>query len=232
MVSGLRLPKYEAYFADLIPFEIESGLVSASGHYALDWIEDLPELKMADGAASLTGLVVTARDGQFGQQTLASLEVKGIEADLLAGRLVVAAVTLADGSVDLRRTANGIDLMGLALGESQAEPTTPATDDPVIQDVRVEMVQADRIRFRLRDETLGEPTELGLNIESVRMQNVHVTDLAAPIEVQLQAGFPLGGTLEVSGELSVEPLLPNLTVKLSREAKTDSGLREMRASRV
>ena len=47
------------------------------------------------------------------------------------------------------------------------------------------------------------------------MQNVHVTDLAAPIEVQLQAGFPLGGTLEVSGELSVEPLLPNLTVKLS-----------------
>ena len=215
VVSGLKMPKYEAYFAELIPFEIEAGLVSASGRYALDWIDELPELKMADGAASVTGLVVSARDGQFGQQTLASIEVKGIEADLLAGRLVAAEIALADGSVDLRRTANGIDLMGFALGGSPPEQTTSTTDESVLQDVRVEMVRIDRIRYRLRDETLSEPTELGLNIDSARLQNVQVTDLGAPIELQLQANFPLGGTLAVSGEVSVDPLLPNLSVKLA-----------------
>lgn len=214
-LSGINVPKYKAYFTDLIPLEIESGWVSASGSYELDWTEELPEVRLINGAAAVTGIVLSARDAGAGQHTLAKIEVQGIEAEFPTGKLAITAIILEDGTVDLQRSVAGIGLSGLPLGGAEAEGIAPAKPATNLPDVTVGAVRMERVRVRLQDKTLAETAVIGINLDSVLVENIKAADLSAPISLRLQASFPLGGALDVSGEASLQPLAPELAIKLS-----------------
>lgn len=216
LMSGIQVPKYEAYFAELIPFEVEAGVVSASGSYELEWTEELPELKLRGGEASITGVGLRARDGHWGQQSLASLEIDGVEVDLQAGRFAVATVVAADGALELRRSEAGLDLMGFPLAAAAAEAGASESEaTKVWPDITLGAFKAERLRLRLRDETLAEPHLAGLNVGSLTTGRVALADPAAAVTLAMEASFPLGGRLEIEGQTSIEPFSPDLAVRLA-----------------
>jgi hypothetical protein len=215
VVSGVNLPKYEAYFADQIPFEVESGLFSAAGSYELVWTEELPDLKLTTGEISLTAIALAAREGNFGRQTLAAIKLLGVEADLRAASYRVGSIALEEGAIEVRRSAAGFDLMGLALAGEGADEANGADAADNLEEFSVGSVQLERVSLQLRDETLVEPVTVGLNLDSAAIENFRLTDLSAPVSVEAGISFPLGGTLQIGGELSLQPFVPDLSIDLA-----------------
>lgn len=209
-VSGFNVPKYAAYYADLLPFEVVSGLVEISGKYDLAWTDEEQVLRLAEGDASVTNLTLRDAEAETASQSIAQIGISGIEADLKAKSLRVAVLEVADGAFEIQRTVDGIEwvgvtLVGAAVADGEADPAELPLDD-----IRIDSFVAERMRYRLFDQTLSETATLGFNINRAELSNAVLTDLSQPLEVTLVGEYPMGGNLDVAGTLVVQPFAPDL----------------------
>ncbi len=214
-LEGISIPKYEAYFAELLPFEIDGGLAGASGSYTFEWVEDIPNATLTDGTVSVAGVILSPREQDFGRQTVSTVEVTGVNADLAAGRFTATELAMADATVELLRSPAGIEWIGISLAAPDMEDPTAVEQMARLQDVRFDRIRIDRVRYQLRDETLLEPAMIGAQLENLTLDQVVVTDLTQPISVAAALRFPAGGSATVKGTMQASPLKPDLTVEVS-----------------
>jgi hypothetical protein len=213
-LSQLNVPKYAAYYAEHLPFEIEQGVVRVAGRYELVWNETEQVVRLPAGELSATGIVLAAAEGGPGRQSLQHVQLEGISADFMAGQVQVAKLQISEGEVDLHRTAAGVAWMGVLLASEEMEEATAAEQAGALNDMRIDLVAMNQVAYRWHDETLPVSTTIGLNVDQLELTHVSLTDLAQPMGVNLAARLVSGGELAARGTLTAEPLAPALEVEL------------------
>ncbi len=213
-INGLNLPKYAAYYADPLPFEVESGVAEVSGNYEFAWTDEEQILRLSNGTSTLTNLTIAQDEQGINRQTVAQIQVTGVEADLLTRQVNAAGVALTDGTIELQRTAAGIHWLGRDRDDVGAAEEAPDSSGHPAATVEVETLLAERLRVRLEDALLPEPTTLGLNIERMQLDDFSLTNPAQSMGVVLEAAFPSGGSVAIEGLLTADPLVPDLAVEL------------------
>jgi len=214
-VSGLNIPKYAAYYADLLPFELGDGVVHASGRYTLAWSDEEQVLQLAEGETVISDLVIEEKDDPLIRQSVAEIRISEIEADWSSKSLTVAQVNLTDGAVEMHRTARGIEWIGLLLWGVRKGGTGAFQDAMILDEIRVDRVTAERIAYVLRDHALTEPTELNFDLRKAEIRGAVFTDLTQPVQLTARGVFPRGGMVSAGGSLAFNPLQPDLKIEVN-----------------
>lgn len=121
--TGFKLPKYDPYLQAQAPaLLVESGAVSLTSGYALEWGAASRRLALTGLSARLEDLALARRRDRAVALRLPRLEVNGVEVDVLGRAAAVAEVKVLDLALQPRREADG----RMALLEMLERPAAPA----------------------------------------------------------------------------------------------------------
>jgi hypothetical protein len=225
-VENIHLPKYLAYYGDRVKGEVRDGKLTFRGRYTLDLTEGARVVKLAGGELQLRGVQVAATpDGELAAE-LPALDVTGIEADALAMKATVSAVTVNGGRVRVEREADGaLNLLTMlepsaaalaaapfsAPAAPAASPTTgpaPALPDFLVGEIAVKDFQVDIV-----DRAAPRPAQLSIGGLQVALKNVTLAE-GAVIPVSAAFNWAPGGTVKAEGTVALKP-------ELKADLKTD-----------
>ncbi len=210
-LENIHLPKYAAYYADLVQAELTDGKLSVGGRYEAKFDGTTRVLKLAGGGVQLRDLKLVARAGRQPLLELPSLDVAGINADALALKAEVAAVTLTGGRVQVRREQDGsINLLQalLPLPADASAPPAPPTAAPaaVLPEFLIGEVAVKDLAVDVTDLTPPRPAQLGLSGIQVSLKNVTLAD-GAEMPLSLALNWAPAGTVKVAGTVAIKPAL-------------------------
>jgi hypothetical protein len=212
-VENISLPKYAAYYGDLVKAEIREGKLAIRGRYLLDLANGLSAAKLLGGELRLRGVQIADAAGPDG--TIAgdfpSIDMLGIDADALALKATIATVAVTGGRVQARRSPDGaINLLTMleppATSSGAAAPVpsaAPAARTP-LPDFLVKEVAVKDFAVDVTDQAAPRPAQLSLGGIRVGLQNVTLADGAV---MPLTAAFNWApqGAVKVEGTVALKP---------------------------
>jgi hypothetical protein len=165
-LERLALPKYHPYYRDRVRFTLRQGLASAQVSYQFRWAPGDHLLKLDDGRATIQDLQLASAGAGEAEVVLPTLEVQGLQADLLARSASLASLRINGAKLGVVRDIKGeINLVRLLTPKPPARPEPPS-----------------------------EPFHLALKEVGVRNLTVNFQDLGTVRPVMLLAG-PIDATL-------------------------------------
>lgn len=222
-VTGLPAQQVAEYLGDLLPVALPEGVVAIELDYDVSLAED-----------GLAGTVAVPRIEVHGLATLApghdqpwrieSVLVSDSRADLAARTLRIGGIEIAGATLPVARTAAGLEMPGLVAAQgTRAAPAkvgaaaTPpgAGDAPPAPPWRVEIaalaVRDAAIPFT--DRTLAPAPTLELRALALTIGGL-AWPLAGPLDVTAQVASSAGGSIDLRGSITPEPLATDVAVKL------------------
>ena len=186
--------------------------------------------------------LVSAAYGHVGRAdpfvTGARLDVKIKEADIVARTLTIESVGLEALDLKMRRDVRGvIDLVETFASRAPSTPAaakTPSQDQPVpsgaaparrarfpiieaiaagFAQIRIERIVLTPSRAAFVDESVTPKATLALSNLQARIDDF-TWPVRGPATVTVSTGLPGGGTLEIKGPVTVEPLDSDLTIAI------------------
>jgi hypothetical protein len=207
-LENIQLPKYAAYYADLVQAELTDGKLSVGGRYEARFDGANRVLKLAGAGLQLRDLKVVTRAGQQPLLDLPALEVAGVNADALALKADVAAVTLTGGHVSVAREQDGsINLLKALLPAPADERVSNASSGKAaapLPDVRIGEVAVKGLTVDVADHTVPGSARLGLADIQVALKNVTLAD-GAEMPLDLAFNWAPAGTVKVTGTVAIQP---------------------------
>lgn len=243
-LENIHLPKYAAYYADLVEAELIDGKLTVGGRYEAKFDGDNHVMKLAGGGLQLRNIKLVERPGQQPLLDLPALDVTGVNADALTLKADIATVTLTGGRVNVRRDADGsINLLRALLpadfenhgesGTGSLSADVPATSSesggelPPTSEAKtpIPAPAAPLPEFLIAEVTLKDlavdvtdlttPRAAQLGLSGIQVSLKNVT-LAEGAEMPLSLAFNWApaGTVKVTGTVG---LLPELKATLQTE---------------
>jgi hypothetical protein len=212
----IALPRYAPYIQDVAPVELHQGRLDFETHYTLEWGPARGALEISDGSLTVDELAVGPRGAAEPPVSLPRIEVRGIEADVLARVAKVARVAVRGGAVRVLRLADGT----LELSRMMPPPSPPSQWKWSVGSVAVSGMS-----LRLEDRAAPRPVVLSLSgvelsVDRLRKESDAVSPIALSLawnergRISVQGEIqPLGskGTLAVDAtDLDLVPLAPYL----------------------
>jgi len=220
-LSGLALPKYAPYYAERIAFTLQSGLASARIRYSARFGGDEPVLRVSDSNVTLTDLKIVTLQGSLPLLTVPELTVTGIEADAITRAVSVAGVAIKGGSVEVRRSPQGIDFLDalrpIAPGSTPAQApaaATPAAIPAAAPQVRIDGVSVAGVRLNYSDTTTPRPVALVVEEVQADVRGFSLADRAVPMPFKAAASLPGGGRFSIEGNVTASPFSTEVNVGL------------------
>lgn len=212
-LENIHLPKYAAYYADLVEAELTDGKLSVGGRYEAKFDASGRVMKLAGGGLQLRNLKLVERSGQQPLLDLPALDIIGVNADALTLKADIAAVTLTGGRVSVRREPDGsINLLKALLPAStDAAPVpetatgTPASAAPLPEFLIGEVAVKD-LAVDVADLAAPRAAQLGLSGIQISLKNVTLTD-GAEMPLSLALNWAPAGTVKVTGSVVLMPEL-------------------------
>lgn len=214
-VENIVLAKYAPYYPAQVKAEIASGTLSLQGRYDVNLAEGQRVLQLADGAVQVRDLKVLEKVDGPAAFELATLDVAGIAADAVATKARVDKVTLAGGTVRVRREKDGaLNLLAMlqpdagpapagAAAPVPAPPTPPAA--AAKPDVALGELALKDFRLEIVDLVPARPAQLGLGGVAFSLRDVTLAD-GARMPLQFDATWAPHGTLRVAGSVEIAPV--------------------------
>jgi hypothetical protein len=234
-VRALRVQMLWEYFQDQLNFTVTSGTIDLDASYRFSG----GNLQVDVANVSLDALGVRPRNGSTDWVSLPHLRITGAHADVAEHRVHVDAVVVdslklmawlePDGSLNLAQLAPRAApaAPGPAAATMSAAPSGPAPSGsavggslPVKSAAGAVPWQFDLKQFELHEASLAledrttQPSAklllapLNINVSDISQ------DLAKPVSVQVDTHLNEAGVLSVSGQVTPDPLLADVTVKL------------------
>ncbi len=193
----IALPRYGAYLRDATPAEVRSGLLDLSTRYELEWSPARHLARLFDGSVALTDLAVAPPAVEDAPVKLPRLAVSGVEADVVARQVKVAAVALHGPALRVVRGQDGaLELARLlpAPGEKPSSSEPPAAP----WSWSVGTVSIDGAAVTWEDRVPRTPVTLTLTDLKVSVEQLRPgADAAWPCS--LSFNWPGGGKVAVGG---------------------------------
>jgi hypothetical protein len=223
-IDGLRAHTIWEYLEDRLNFTVNSGTLDLNATYKFS-LQDAVDLQAAVSRIAVNDLAVRPKDAEVDWITVPSLLLSGITVDLLkrqahADSLSLTGVKLVtwlepDGSVNLLKLAQSPPAQpstAAAAAPSTATAAPPASTTPPWKfDLRELTVREAGISAE--DRSTSPAAKVLLAPLSVKVDGVSL-NLAKPVTVALDTRINHTGSLNVSGDVTPQPLAANVSLKL------------------
>ncbi len=224
-IDGLRAHTIWEYLEDRLTFVVNSGTIDLNATYKFS-LQDAVELQAAVSKIAVSDLAVRPKESDIDWITVPSLLLSGTTVDLLKRQAHADALSLTgvklvtwlepDGSFNLLKLARSPVAPAASGAVTPATGVAPTTGTPGA---------ATPWKFELRELALREASisaedrstspaaKMLLAPFSLKAAGVSL-DLAKPVTVNLDSRINDAGSLNVSGDVTPQPLSANVALKL------------------
>jgi hypothetical protein len=222
--EGLLAHTLWEYLGDKLNFVVNSGAIDLAATYKFSANGGPVNLQVDASKFALTDLTVRPKDSETDWITVPALTATGTTVDLAKHRAHVDLISITGAKLLTWLEPDGsFNLIKLQRGSAPAAPA--ATANPASADASASW-QFDVRQFELRDasisaedRTMHPAVKVMLAPFALQVKGVS-QDLSKPVSVTLDARIDEKGLLAINGEVTPQPAMADLSVKLSGFALT------------
>ncbi|WP_027812378.1 DUF748 domain-containing protein, partial [Burkholderia cenocepacia] len=219
-VAALALPALQPYLGEATRARVLDGTLGATVNAKTDWGKTPLAAEVADSTVSLKSLKIAAPDNKAPAIVLPDASAKIAKIDVAARTAEIASVDTSGLALDVKRLKDGkIDLAALAEPAQAAVP--PRTVARKAQAAapswhyRIDALNVKEASANFTDLSTPRPVKLAIKPLELSVQKVS-DDLTKPLPVQLKATLNRKGSLNVSGDVTAQPLKLGLKINGNR----------------
>ncbi|MDS0856618.1 DUF748 domain-containing protein [Burkholderia pseudomultivorans] len=219
-VDALALAPLQPYLGEATRARVLDGALGATLNAKADWGKTPLDAQVADSVVSLKSVKIAAPDAKAPAIVLPDASAKIAKVDVAARTAEIASVDASGLALDVKRLKDGkIDLAALA-GPAQAsvpkrtvarkaEAAAPSWH------YRIDALNVKDASANFTDLSTPRPVKLAIKPLDLSVQKLG-DDMTKPLPVQLKATLNRKGSLNVSGDVTAQPLKLGLKINGNR----------------
>ncbi|KWF33435.1 DUF748 domain-containing protein [Burkholderia pseudomultivorans] len=219
-VDALALAPLQPYLGEATRARVLDGALGATLNAKADWGKTPLDAQVADSVVSLKSVKIAAPDAKAPAIVLPDASAKIAKVDVAARTAEIASVDASGLALDVKRLKDGkIDLAALA-GPAQAsvpkrtvarkaEAAAPSWH------YRIDALNVKDASANFTDLSTPRPVKLAIKPLDLSVQKLG-DDMTKPMPVQLKATLNRKGSLNVSGDVTAQPLKLGLKINGNR----------------
>ncbi len=212
-ITGISLPKYAAFYRDLIHFDLTSGLLAVTADYEVALAGEAVA-RVRHATASLTALELTAPGATAPFVAVPEIRIENLAADTATRAASIARMLLTGAALTAQRRADGtLDLVErltpkLPTSQPEQKPKTAATPWSATLGA-FEIADAS---LRLTDHSTLRPATVSIDQLGVVVHGAS-TRLDQELSLTTTLRWNESGSLAVSGRIRPQPLTADLQIE-------------------
>ncbi|RQR32031.1 DUF748 domain-containing protein [Burkholderia sp. Bp9142] len=219
-VDALALPALQPYLGEATRARVLDGTLGASVNAKADWGKTPLDAQVADSTVSLKSLKLATPDAKAPAIVLPDASAKISKVDVAARTAEIASVDATGLALDVNRLKDGkIDLATLAEPAQAAVPrrtvARKAEAAAPSWHYRIDALNVKDSSANFTDLSTPRPVKLAIKPLDLSVQKIS-DDMTKPLPVQLKATLNRKGSLNVSGDVTAQPLKLGLKINGNR----------------
>ncbi|PAJ81317.1 DUF748 domain-containing protein [Burkholderia ubonensis] len=219
-VDALALPALQPYLGEATRARVLDGTLGATLNAKADWGKTPLDAQVADSEVSLKSLKLATPDAKTPAIVLPDASAKIAKVDLATRTAQIASVDASGLALDVTRLKDGtIDLAALASAEQKALPARTVARKAEAAapswHYRIDALNVKDAAANYTDLSTPRPVKLTIKPLALSVQKIS-DDLTKPLPVELKATLNRKGSLNVSGDVTAQPLKLGLKIDGNR----------------
>ncbi|KWB76802.1 AsmA family protein [Burkholderia ubonensis] len=219
-VDALALPALQPYLGEATRARVLDGTLGATLNAKADWGKTPLDAQVADSEVSLKSLKLATPDAKAPAIVLPDASAKIAKVDLATRTAQIASVDASGLALDVTRLKDGtIDLAALASAEQKALPARTVARKAQAAapswHYRIDALNVKDAAANYTDLSTPRPVKLAIKPLALSVQKIS-DDLTKPLPVDLKATLNRKGSLNVSGDVTAQPLKLGLKIDGNR----------------
>lgn len=210
VVDALALVPLQPYLGEATRARVLDGALGATINAKADWGKTPLDAQVADSELSLKSLKLATPDAKAPAIVLPDARAKIAKVDVAARTAEIASVDAHGLALDVKRLKNGnIDLAAFA---SPAQPAVPqrtvarkAQTAAPSWHYRIDALNVKEASANFTDLSTPRPVKLAIKPLDLSVQKLG-DDMTKPLPIQLKATLNRKGSLNVTGDVTAQPL--------------------------
>ncbi|RKT99821.1 AsmA family protein [Burkholderia sp. Nafp2/4-1b] len=219
-VDALALPALQPYLGEATRARVLDGTFGATVNAKADWAKTPLDAQVADSTVSLKSLKLATPDAKAPAIVLPDASAKIAKIDVATRTAEISSVDATGLALDVKRLKDGqIDLAALA------EPAQPAVPKRTVArkaeaaapswHYRIDALNVKESSANFTDLSTPRPVKLAIKPLDLSVQKIS-DDMTKPLPVQLKATLNRKGSVNVSGDVTAQPLKLGLKINGNR----------------
>ncbi|RQS06662.1 DUF748 domain-containing protein [Burkholderia sp. Bp8991] len=219
-VDALALPALQPYLGEATRARVLDGTLGASVNAKADWGKTPLDAQVADSTVSLKSLKLATPDAKAPAIVLPDASAKITKVDVAARSAEIASVDATGLALDVKRLKDGkIDLAALAEPAQAVVPRRTVARKAAAAapswHYRIDALNVKESSANFTDLSTPRPVKLAIKPLDLSVQKIS-DDLTKPLPVQLKATLNRKGSVNVSGDVTAQPLTLGLKINGNR----------------
>ncbi|KVV53854.1 AsmA family protein [Burkholderia cepacia] len=219
-VAALALPALQPYLGEATRARVLDGTLGATVNAKADWGKTPLAAQVADSTVSLKSLKIATPDAKAPAIVLPDASAKIAKVDVAARTAEIASVDASGLALDVQRLKDGrIDLAALAEPAQASVPkrtvARKAEAAAPSWHYRIDALNVKDSSANFTDLSTPRPVKLAIKPLELSVQKIS-DDMSKPLPVQLKATLNRKGSLNVTGDVTAQPLKVGLKINGNR----------------
>ncbi|VWC44246.1 DUF748 domain-containing protein [Burkholderia lata] len=219
-VAALALPALQPYLGEATRARVLDGTLGATVNAKADWGKTPLAAQVADSTVSLKSLKIATPDAKAAAIVLPDASAKIAKVDVATRTAEIASVDVSGLALDVQRLKDGkIDLAALAEPAQASVPkrtvARKAEAAAPSWHYRIDALNVKDSSANFTDLTTPRPVKLAIKPLDLSVQKIS-DDMTKPLPVQLKATLNRKGSLNVTGDVTAQPLKLGLKINGNR----------------
>ncbi|WP_107314288.1 DUF748 domain-containing protein [Burkholderia metallica] len=219
-VAALALPALQPYLGEATRARVLDGTLGATVNAKADWGKTPLAAHVADSTVSLKALKIATPDAKAPAIVLPDANAKIAKVDVAARTAEIASVDVSGLALDVQRLKDGkIDLAALAEPAQASVPkrtvARKAEAAAPSWHYRIDALNVKDSSANFTDLSTPRPVKLAIKPLDLSVQKIS-DDMTKPLPVQLKATLNRKGSLNVTGDVTAQPLKLGLKINGNR----------------
>ncbi|RQT59387.1 DUF748 domain-containing protein [Burkholderia cepacia] len=219
-VAALALPALQPYLGEATRARVLDGTLGATVNAKADWGKTPLAAQVADSTVSLKSLKIATPDAKAPAIVLPDASAKIAKVDVAARTAEIASVDASGLALDVQRLKDGrIDLAALAEPAQASVPkrtvARKAEAAAPSWHYRIDALNVKDSSANFTDLSTPRPVKLAIKPLDLSVQKIS-DDMSKPLPVQLKATLNRKGSLNVTGDVTAQPLKLGLKINGNR----------------
>ncbi|KVL25633.1 AsmA family protein [Burkholderia territorii] len=219
-VDALALPALQPYLGEATRARVLDGTLGASVNAKADWGKTPLDAQVADSTVSVKSLKLATPDTKAPAIVLPDASAKIAKVDVAARIAEIASVDATGLALDVKRLKDGkIDLAALGEPAQAAVPKRTVARKAAAAapswHYRIDALNVKESSANFTDLSTPRPVKLAIKPLDLSVQKIS-EDMTKPLPVQLKATLNRKGSVNVSGDVTAQPLKLGLKIDGNR----------------
>lgn len=219
-VAALALPALQPYLGEATRARVLDGTLGATVNAKADWGKTPLAAQVADSTVSLKSLKIATPDAKAPAIVLPDASAKIAKVDVATRIAEIASVDASGLALDVQRLKDGkIDLAALAEPAQASVPkrtvARKAEAAAPSWHYRIDALNLKDASANFTDLSTPRPVKLAIKPLDLSVQKIS-DDMTKPLPVQLKATLNRKGSLNVTGDVTAQPLKLGLKINGNR----------------